>query len=183
MTLHRFVLIVPLTLAVACASMRGGTPQTVDGVAISREARRALDLHFKRWEVAAVDPAAGSCAAAGAGSKVSAHGDFDGDGRADIALAVKTDNGVRLVVLLARAHQSDLFDIDSLGDSKSNTFLATAPRGGAFRTPTGLVTDFFSTDTVTTNQCGQSMTAFLWNGSSFLKTPIAPVNAQAGAGR
>jgi hypothetical protein len=183
MASHRLLVLATTLAMVTWPVGIGFARQTTEGVAISKPAKRALNQRYKHWQLAAVDPAAGSCAANGAGAKAFVQGDLDGDGRADVALALKTDQGVRLVVLLARVQDVALFDVDALGDAQSNVFLGMEHRAAPFSKQTGLVREYFSTDSVTTFHCGQVMTAYLWNGAGFLKTPLSPVSGPGGPGR
>jgi hypothetical protein len=93
--------------------------------------------------------------------------DIDSDLRPDIAAAVLTSSGVRLVALLNRQSGYKAFDLTALGDKAAAGTLAVAPRGQRYARPQAKAIEFFSNATLMLHRCGQPATAFVWNGSSF----------------
>jgi hypothetical protein len=164
-------------LTVAVVALTAGpvsrAAQNVEGVAIPKVAKNAIDGRFKGWKLAIVDPQATSCLADGQKSGPPfVQGDLDGDGRPDVALAIKTSQGVRLVAVLARLDDAQVYDIDGLGADASSVSLALARRGMGFTNPNTTLPDWFATDALITSRCGQARTAYVWSGSKFDKLAL-----------
>jgi hypothetical protein len=143
--------------------------QKADGATIPKAARKALDERWKGWQLATIDPQAASCAQDGHAPSALIPGDFDGDGRPDVALAVKTRHGVRLAAVLSRENDTIVYDIDSLGDAAANVSVGVEHRGTKFINPRSMLVDYFPADTLTTSRCGQGRTGYFWTGSGFSK--------------
>lgn len=119
---------------------------------LSKAHRHALDRVFDHWTVT------------GAVS-----GDFNSDGQADLAAALKTGKGIRLVALLTRLEESDVIVIENAeGDAEFGT-LGVIPRGKAYKDPDDKLDNYFGSDTLTVQRPGQPTTAYQWNGLSFRK--------------
>ncbi|HET9369885.1 MAG TPA: hypothetical protein VFO19_06540 [Vicinamibacterales bacterium] len=159
-------------LAAALAGGQQATPAPA-GAAISAEAvpkaaRKVLNKQFPDWQFAALDEAANAACAGGPptlGTIVQL--DVDSDLRPDIAAAVLTSSGVKLVVLLNREKGYRVFDLGPVGDKAAAGTLAVAPRGQRYLRPEGRVDEFFSNATLTLHRCNQPPAAFVWNGATF----------------
>jgi hypothetical protein len=136
---------------------------------ISKERRAAIDDVFEDWQVAAIDPQSTSCRQNGAPAPALIEGDFNSDGLSDLAVLVKTASGVRLVTVMARVKENNVIDVDAMGDGAAAGILAVAPRGKAYKVAGDKFDDYFTADTLTVTPCGQSTTAYLWNGFAFRK--------------
>lgn len=159
-------------LAVTAAPVAGSQQAAVPGVAydLPDDAEEALAEAFPDWRLASIDAAA-ACVENGPGvARVDA--DFDGDGTPDIAVLVAADEGVRLVVLLARQDRFALHDIDQVGTTSATGTLTVAPRGAAFPSPLTGITDYYSNSTVTVVSCA-STTAYTWAGLRFRKITMS----------
>jgi hypothetical protein len=139
-------------------------------VELSKDARKALDEQFDDWELVSMDATAASCVA-GAGSSIA--GDIDSDGQPDLAAAVRTPEGIRLVVLLSRLWGYQTFDVDAF--DPSGGYLALKPRGTMFNNPGTSMRDYFRNDTLTIARCGEpAFVAYIWRGFDFGKVEITP---------
>jgi hypothetical protein len=149
-------------------------PATLDAGALPSAARQALDTVWpKGWSMASIGPQVSSCLA-GKPAATIITSDFDSDGLPDIAAAVKTPKGVRLVVLLARSDHYALFDVDGLGDEGATAGLGLGKRGDAFTKAASLFQDFYPADTLTAITCAGPVASYLWSGLDFYKVPLAP---------
>jgi len=149
-------------------------PATLDAGALPSAARQALDAVWPNsWSIASIGPQVVSCLA-GKPSTTIVTSDFDSDGLPDIAAAVKTPKGVRLVVLLARTNHYALFDVDGLGDQGASAGLGLGKRGDAFTKAASLFQDYYPTDTLTVYTCAGPVTSYLWGGLAFYKVALAP---------
>src|SRR5438034_1360419 len=68
---------------------------TPAGFVLPKTARKALDERFKGWALAAIDPQASACNTGGGETPAFVQADFNSDDQPDIAMAVKTANGIR----------------------------------------------------------------------------------------
>lgn len=144
-------------------------PSTIQ---LPKPSRRLLDDAFKRWQLATVDPRALDCRRDGENAPVLVTGDLNGDGNPDIAVAVATRNGVRLVAILARVTGGVVVEMGELGATSAAGYLGLEPRGRAFKTIDDPIGDFFAADTVTVSRCGQPRTAYVWTGTGFRKVVL-----------
>jgi hypothetical protein len=148
-------------------------PATLDQGSLPSAAREALDAKWQRtWSIASIGPQVASCLA-GKPAATIVTSDFDSDGAADLALAVTTPKGVRLVVLLARDDHYALFDVDALGDQGATAGLGLGKRGAVFTKAASLFQDFYSADTLTVFTCGGPSASYLWSGFAFYKVALA----------
>jgi hypothetical protein len=139
-----------------------------DPPAIQKSARKLLDEKWPGWTLAATDRGTTSCGPAAATRSLAA-GDFDGDGRADTAMAVTTSTTTRLVVILNRLDDSVLYEVDVLQSGKSWT---VRKHGTKFRPAGDVIDDFFAADTLVALGCDEQSTAYFWNGNGFRRAEI-----------
>lgn len=159
-------------LAVAAVLAAAGPLGAQSGESdVPKAARKLLADKWKGWRLAPLDPQALACQRDGQPSAV-AQGDFDGDGRADLALAVSTPAGARLAVVLSRLEDGVLYDVDALGDASASAWLSVQRRGARFRRPGEVVDDYFPAATLTAQRCAGPRTAYFWNGLGFKKDTI-----------
>jgi hypothetical protein len=157
------------------ATLTGGQTATpapagaaISAEAVPKDATRALDKKFRDWQFAAADETANAACAGGPASLGTiVQLDIDSDLRPDIAAAVLTASGVRLVALLNRQKGYLAFDLTSLGEKAAAGTLAVVPRGQRYIRPQAKADEFYSNATLTLHRCGQPATAFVWNGSGF----------------
>ena len=148
-------------------------PATLDAGSLPAAARAALDAKWpKSWSIASVGPQVASCLA-GKPAAMLVTSDFDSDGAADLAAAVTTPKGVRLVVLLARDDHYAFFDVDGLGDQGATAGLGLGKRGAVFTKATSLFQDFYPADTLTAFTCAGPVASYLWSGLDFYKVALA----------
>lgn len=148
-------------------------PATLDAGSLPPAARAALDAKWPgAWSIATIGPQVASCLA-GKPAATIITSDFDSDGAADLAAAIATPKGVRLVVLLARHDHYALFDVDALGDQGATAGLGLGKRGAVFTKATSLFQDFYSADTLTTFTCAGPAASYLWSGLDFHKVTLA----------
>jgi len=162
-----------LTLA-ACGSATPPRtlPATLDAGALPSAAREALGAKWSSWSVATLGPQVASCLA-GKSAATIVTSDFDSDGAADLAAAITTPKGVRLVVLLARDDHYALYDVDAFGDQGAAAGLGLGKRGAVFTKATTLFRDFYSADTLTAFTCAGPSASYLWSGLDFYKVALA----------
>jgi hypothetical protein len=146
--------------------------QSLQSATMPRAARTVLTKKWPLWELASIDSAASSCAT-GKPAEARVTADFDYDDHVDIAAAIKTAKGVRLVALVWRSWGYDLYDVDALGEQTATGYLEVAGHGTKFINPTTMLPDFFSGNTLTIHTCGKPTTAYTWNGVGFRKITIA----------
>jgi len=137
-----------------------------------KSARGVLAKKWPNWQLASIDSSAGACLA-GKPAQARVTGDFDYDDHVDIAAAIQTGLGTRLVALIWRSWGYDLYDIDALGEQTASGYLEIASHGTKFVNPTTMLPDFFSGNTLTVRACGKPATAYTWNGVGFSKLKIA----------
>jgi hypothetical protein len=171
-----FVALGILTLAACGAAAPPRTlPATLDATALPVAARAALEAAWpKAWSIAPLGSQVSSCLSGQpAGTIVTS--DFDSDGATDLAAAVSTPQGVRLVVLMQRDDHYALFNVDGLGDQGgAGAGLGLAKRGVTYTKANTLFRDFYSADTLTTYGCTGPTVSYLWGGLDFYKVPLAP---------
>jgi hypothetical protein len=165
-----------LLVAIALASLGSLPPVFVQSQTapptLSKDARNALKDKWPGWQLAEIDVQGNSaCLDARAPSPV-VQADIDSDGHPDVAAAIRTAQGVRLVALISRPGHYDTYDIDALGDTVSAAFLGIQPRGSSFRKVGEWIDHFYSADTLAAYQCGKPTAAYLWNGFRFLKIMV-----------
>lgn len=147
-------------------------PATLDAAALPEAAKSALDdVWPKTWSIATLSSQVASCMSGKPAATVLTS-DFDSDGATDIAAAVTTPQGVRLVALLQRNDHYALFNIDGLGDQGASAGLGLAKRGAMF-TKTSLFRDFYPADTLTAYTCAGPTASYLWGGLAFYKVTLA----------
>jgi hypothetical protein len=148
-------------------------PATLDAASLPPAASAALDNVWpKAWSIAPLASQVASCMS-GKPSASIVTSDFDSDGAADLAAAVTTPKGVRVVALLQRNDHYALFDIDGLGDQGASAGLGLAKRGAMFTKGTSLFKDFYPADTLTAYACTGPTASYLWGGLSFYKVALA----------
>jgi len=163
-----------MALGGGCASGSVLPPGLPAGLELSAETRDALSDAFDDWQVAAIDPQSAACLTGEAAALPLVRGDFNSDGRPDVALAIKTADGVHLVVVLDRLEESTVIDVDDLGPETANGFLGVEAQGRAYVDIRGRG-DYFSADTLAVNRCGQPRTVYLWSGVGFLRQVLDSV--------
>jgi hypothetical protein len=170
-----------LTLAACSAAPPPRTlPATLDSSALPAAARAALEAAWpKAWSVAPLGASVASCLSGKpAGTIVTS--DFDSDGATDLAAAISTPQGVRLVVLMQRDDHYALFNVDALGDQGgAGLGLGLAKRGVTFTKADSLFHDFYPADTLTAYGCSGPTVSYLWGGLDFYKVTLAPATAAA----
>ena len=147
-------------------------PATLDAGSLPSAARQALGAKWATWSVATLGPQVASCLA-GKPAAMVVTSDFDSDGAADLAAAITTPKGVRLVVLLAREDHYALYDVDGLGDQGASAGLGLGKRGAQFTKANSLFNDFYSADTLTAFTCAGPTASYLWSGLDFYKVALA----------
>lgn len=148
-------------------------PATLDAGSLPEAARAALDEVWPHtWSIAPLASQVSSCLS-GKPAAAIVTSDFDSDGATDIAAAVTTPKGVRLVGLLQREDHYALFNIDSLGDQGASAGLGLAKRGAMFTKATSLFRDFYPADTLTAYTCTGPTASYLWGGLQFYKVALA----------
>jgi hypothetical protein len=147
-------------------------PATLDAGSLPTAARRALDAKWPGWSIATIGPQVASCLAGKPAATV-VTSDFDSDGAADLAAAITTPKGVRLVVLLARDDHYAVYDVDAFGDQGATAGLGLGKRGAEFTKADSLFKDFYSADTLTAFTCAGPVASYLWSGLDFYKVALA----------
>lgn len=148
-------------------------PATLDAGSLPPAARQALGAKWPgAWSVATVGPQVASCLA-GKPAATIVTSDFDSDGAADLAAAITTPKGVRLVVLLARDDHYALYDVDAFGDEGATGGLGLGKRGAGFTKASSFFKDFYSADTLTAFTCAGPVASYLWSGLGFYKVALA----------
>jgi hypothetical protein len=144
----------------------------IESGSLSSDARGALADLWPKWQPATLDPQVRNCAAGRNDPPLRLEFDADGDGAMDLALAVQTGEGTRLAVILNRALDTVVHDLDSLGGPAANGFLGVAPRGSRFTNPATKLDDYFGNPTLTATRCGEPVTAYRWTGVGFEKVVL-----------
>jgi hypothetical protein len=147
------------------------SPPVKEG-ALADDARETLTKRWKTWELATLDPEVKNCAGGRTELPLFIQFDADGDAANDVAAAVHTPEGTRLVVILNRSWKIELHDLDSLGSTAANGFIEIAPRGRRFVNPRTKIDDYFSNPTLTATRCGTPTIAYRWNGVGFEKMEL-----------
>jgi hypothetical protein len=149
-------------------------PATVDAGSLPPAARLALDAKWpKTWSLAPLSPQVASCLSGKPAATV-VTSDLDSDGLPDLAAAIATPQGVRLVALLARDDHYAVFDLDALGTQAASAGLGIGKRGAMFTKAASLFHDFYPTDTLTAYTCAGPIASYLWGGLTFYKVDLAP---------
>lgn len=148
-------------------------PATLDAQSLPSAARDALNAAWPHaWSIASLGPQVASCMA-GKPSAMIVTSDFDDDGIADLAAAVTTPKGVRLVVLLGRSDHYDFFNVDGLGDQGATEGLGLAKQGDTFTKAGSLFKEFYSTNALTAYNCKGPTASYLWSGLNFYKVDLS----------
>lgn len=144
----------------------------VESGALSSDAREALRRRWPKWQLAALDPQVPACASGQKDLPLLVELDADGDSASDVGVAIQTGEGTRLVVILSRAWDTDIYDIDTLGGAAANGFLGVVPRGRRYTNPATNLDDYFSNPTVMATRCGEPALAYRWTGVGFEKVVL-----------
>jgi len=136
--------------------------QSAGSLVVPKSARKLLDDKWPGWQVAGTDGTS-SCQP-GTPAPAAVNADLDGDARTDIAAAIKTPAGIRLVAVLDRLDKTSLQDVDALS---SDVMWTVRKRGTKYRTVGSPVDDYFGEDTLVIQRCGGKATAYFWTGSAF----------------
>jgi hypothetical protein len=139
---------------------------------LPKAARDALNNKWRGWQIATVDPALSCLTGDAATSPMLVQADFDSDGHPDVAAAIQTPQGVRLVAMMSREGGYELFDLDALGDKTAAAYLRVESRGTKFLRPPLQVPDYFSDATLATYTCGGGHTVYVWSGAGFEKIAL-----------
>jgi hypothetical protein len=165
---HAILVVGALALAGAGVEAR----QSPDASAIPKESKRALDDAFDKWEAAGIHPQSVACRRDAAAPAAQASGDFNNDGQSDLAMLVKTADGVHLAVIFQRVTEHVVVDADRVGETAADGWIAVEPRGAGYLNTADGLEDFLSADTVVFVRCGQPRTAYFWSGLGFRKAPL-----------
>ena len=156
-----------------CALFGGGKPPVVvSGAEVPREAQTVLSEKWQGWTPAELDPQATSCQPAGGTAPLAVIADLDSDTKADLALQIKTAEGIKLVALMRRGEEYAVFELDKLGDGQSPTYLGLEKRGTRFPSPLTSTDDFYAADTLATYKCGKPIVHYIWTGLGFKRVEI-----------
>jgi hypothetical protein len=141
---------------------------------LTKLAKDALDDQYdKKWELATVSPQAASCVAGGAAAKPFVEGDFNSDGMNDVATFLKVGDAVKLVVILNRAEDAMILELDQVGTKAADGYLTLRKRGDQFKNPGDGLADYFVVDTIAVTRCGQPQTVYFWSGAAFRKSTLS----------
>ena len=160
-------------LAAGCAS--GPLPAASVRPGMGTPPPAVLQAVTHRWKGAAlatVPPAAPACAGRGDSPSPVVTGDFNGDGGADVALIIQTQDGLKVVAALLQTYDYALTDVASTIDL-TNAVLSIRRHGEAYRVPDVAVDNYLAADTIVVTPCGQQPTAYLWTGQNFSPQPLA----------
>ena len=160
-----------IVLAGACAPLSAQKVSLPSGLTLSEATRDALNETFDKWQIAPIDPQSVACRT-DASAQSFVRGDLNSDGQPDLALAVKTADGVHLVAVFERATGGLVVDVDTLGQSAAEGTLGLEPRGSSFKNPEDGLEDYFTADTLVISRCGQPQTLYFWNGLGFRKLTL-----------
>jgi hypothetical protein len=157
------------SLIVMLAAPAGPVPLQVpdDASLLPDDARDALGDRWPDWELAS---AVASCEA-GPLQRVVPF-DADGDGRQDVAVAVRAADAVHVAIFLNRPWGYILHDVDALPGATGALSLGVAQAGDRFKAQGRTLADFFSNATLVVSTCEGTLTGYLWNGVRFEKTPL-----------
>jgi hypothetical protein len=171
---YSLAVITVVTLAACSTAAPPRTlPASVDPTSLPEAARAALDAKWpKSWSVAPLAPQLTSCLSGKSVSPVVV-ADFDSDNASDLAAAITTPQGVRLVVLLQRDDHYAVFNVDAI-DPASPVAVGLEKRGAPYTKADTLFRDFYSADTVTAYTCNGATTSYFWGGLDFYKVALAP---------
>ena len=177
--LRHSCLLAAVAVAAACGRGSAQIPGASSGLTLTEATRDALDKAFDKWEIAPVDPQSVSCQSQNDGAPPSSfvRGDLNSDGQPDLAVAIKTSTGVRLVAVFERAVDSLVVDVDSLGQTAADGAIGIQARGSTFKNPGDGLDDYFTADTIAVSRCGQPRTLYFWSGLGFRKVVLAPSRA------
>jgi len=157
---------------VSPALLQGASLTTTDPGELSGEIRSALGRRWPGWSAAAVST---GCAEAARPAAVAF--DADGDGRADIALAVQTADGARLAIVLYRSWADDVaYDLGPLPGTTGRVALRIVRAGEQYATPEVSFPRYFSNATLVASDCEGSDVAYRWTGFEFRPMALAPVD-------
>jgi hypothetical protein len=145
----------------------------VSGALIPKAAQVALNEKFKTWTPAELDQQATACQQAAGAAPLAVTADFDSDAKSDLGLAVKTADGVKLVALLRRGNEYEVFELEPLGNGQSSAYLGLVKRGTRFESPLTSTDDFYAADTLSAYRCGAPAIHYVWTGLGFRRVPPA----------
>ncbi len=160
------VLIVMGGVSAAGCAMGRRTDVVVSGATVPRAAQEVLNAKWHGWTPAEVDQQATACQPAGRTAPVALTADFDSDTKPDLALAVKTADGTKLVALLQRGEEYELFELAPPADGQA-AYLGLEKRGTKYASPLTSTDDFYAADTLTAYRCGTPPVHYLWTGLGF----------------
>jgi hypothetical protein len=154
------VLLIVLAAAVAHAQKSGpaGLPKALT---------EAFKGRYPHWSLAdVVKPATATCAAAAPAATAVFKGDFDGDGRDDLAVQIHAGDATRVVVAFTRVETPQLLEIDApVG------LFVVHRRGERFVSPELNTEGYYSADTLGTDVCGDGV-VWYWTGAAFKKMAV-----------
>ena len=157
-----------------CALFGGGKPPiVVSGAEVPKAAQQALAEKFKTWTPAELDQQAAACQTAAGAAPLAVTADFDNDAKGDLGLAVKTADGIKLVALMRRGKEYEVFELEPLGNGQSSAYLGLVKRGTKFESPLTSTDDFYAADTLSAYRCGAPAIHYIWTGLGFRRVPPA----------
>lgn len=145
----------------------------VSGAQVPKAAQEALNEKFKSWTPAELDQQATACQSAAGAAPLAVTADFDNDAKADLGLAVKTADGLKLVALMRRGNEYEVFELEPLGNGQSSAYLGLVKRGTRFESPLTSTDDFYAADTLSAYRCGAPAIHYIWTGLGFRRVPPA----------
>lgn len=174
MRLRSVAVLIAVAGAGAAGCLLGKPPEVVvSGATVPRAAQVALDERYKTWTPAEIDQQATACQPAGGAAPLAVTADFDSDAKPDLGMAVKTADGIRLVALMRRGEEYEVFELEPLGNGQASAYLGLEKRGTRFASPLTSTDDFYAADTLSTYRCGSTAVHYVWTGLGFRRVPPA----------
>jgi hypothetical protein len=144
---------------------RAQTP-VVPSVELPKAIQEQLKDAYPGWTI--VTPQDGCD---GAGLMVSA--DLDNDQMPDTALVIATPDGKQqLLAILPRVDKAVIHELGGWTAAADMARLHVLPMGRKFRRVGATLDDYFSAPTLAVGSCSAATTAFVWNGLTFMATPL-----------
>jgi hypothetical protein len=150
---------------VTSVAARAQTP-VVPPVELPKAVQEQLKDAYPGWAIVTPE---GGCD----GARLMVSADLDNDQMPDIALVISTPDGKRqLLAILPRVHKAVIHQLGAWTGAADMVRLHVLPMGRKFRGVGVTLDDYFSAQTLAAGSCSAATTAFVWNGVTFVSTPL-----------
>jgi hypothetical protein len=157
-----------LLLSIAATSCLFHKEPAVPG-ALPKDAAKALDDKYPGWTLAEFSGGDAACATRAGSSPTQVNDDFNTDGFGDWAVAIRTGDSVKIVVVMGWLADFRVYEVESAQADKATRYLTHLKRGTKYINPVTKSDEYLSHNSLVTQSCAGDRVLYLWNGDGFRK--------------